>query len=302
MVTIRSDYLSPLSHWKQPFAERVADGAARLAASRVAIVGLARNCCGELSANLQRLQEFTSLCKSWQLHIESNDCKDDTVKVLHSFCQQFRQATFQYQDLGRGQFSAEFAGRRTIAMAEYRDACQRWVRDCAADSDYVVVIDFDQWGGWSHSGLLNGLGWLVELQGAYGMASVSLFQYDFGSGPQWAHYDLWALRGVGQSRCYWDTYTNGYGGFGYGWLPAVGSPPVLVSSAFGGLCVYRTAAYLAGTYDGTDCEHVTFHRSIAERTGQHLYLCPAMRTVMHWMEPADAGNGVNSVPDVSGDA
>lgn len=274
----------PLEVFGDACAARMQAGTARLSHSRVAFVGLARNCASHLADNLERLKHLAACCGSWQLHIESNDCEDDTVPVLSDFCSKHTQATFHYQVLGRVVYGAEFAGRRTIAMAEYRDACQRWVRSCAADSDYVVVVDFDQWGGWSHAGLLNGIGWMIEMPGAYGMASVSLFQYDFGNGPQWAHYDLWALRGVGQADCYWDTYTNACGGWGYGWLPAVGSPPVLVSSAFGGLCIYRTADYLKGTYDGTtDCEHVPFHESIAKATGKHLYMNPSQRCVMSWM-------------------
>jgi hypothetical protein len=116
------------------------------------------------------------------------------------------------------------------------------------------------------------------------MASVSLFQFNFGSGIDWFHYDLWALRGVGQQDCYFDTYQKGYGAFGYTFTPPVGSPPVLVSSAFGGMAVYRAADYLAGTYDGSDCEHVPFHRSIAGTTGRRLYLCPGMRTAVTWMQ------------------
>ena len=275
----------PLEVFGDAYAARMQEGEARLAQSRVAFVGLARNCAPQLADNLKRLEHLAACCGSWQLHIESNDCDDDTVQVLADFCKRHPQATFHYQFLGHAKFGAEFAGRRTIAMAEHRDACQRWVRACAADADYVVVIDFDQWGGWSHAGLLNGMGWLVEMPGAYGMASVSLFQYDFGNGPHWCHYDLWALRGIGQPDCYWDTYQNGHCGFGFWFLPAIGSPPVLVSSAFGGLTIYRTAAYLKGTYDGTaDCEHVPFHQSIAKATGQHLYLNPSQRCVMSWME------------------
>lgn len=272
------------------YAQRVDEGAARLRNSKIAFVGLARNCAVRLAQNLGALETLADGLGSWQLHIEANDCEDQTLDVLAEFSRQHRQATFHYQMLNRGHYPAEFAGRRTIALAEYRDACQRWVRACAGNADYVVVIDWDMWGGWSHHGLLNAIGWLVELPGAYGMTSVSLFQYDWGNGPQWAHYDLWALRGVGQTECYWDTYQNGYGGWGYGWMPPVGSPPVLVSSAFGGMAVYRTDAFLAGTYDGTnDCEHVAFHHSIARATGQHLYLCPAMRTLMSWLpEPCAA--------------
>jgi hypothetical protein len=286
----------PHEPFSQDYAQRAEEGAARLRNAKVAFVGLARNCAVRLAQNLGHLEQLQDLCGSWSLHIESNDCEDATLGVLHDYCREKPQATFHYQILGREQHSAEFAGRRTIALAEYRDSCQRWVKSCSADADYVCVIDWDAWGAWNHQGVLNGFGWLVELQGAYGMASTSLFQYDFVGGPSWHHYDLWALRGVGQADCYFDTYQSGYGGFGYTWLPPVGSPPVLVSSAFGGMAIYRTDAYLKGTYDGVrDCEHVPFHQSIARATGQHLYLNPSQRMLMSWMETADAANSLNGL-------
>jgi hypothetical protein len=290
MVSLPTNLWYPHPAFAESFDQRHASGMRRLRNSRVAFVGLARNCGFRLAQNLGAIETLAQSLGSWQLHIESNDCTDQTLDVLADFSQRHREATFHYEILGRGHYPAEFAGRRTIALAEYRDACQRWVRACAADADYVVVIDWDMAGGWSHHGLLNGIGWLVELPGAYGMASVSLFQHDFGNGPQWAHYDLWALRGLGQHDCYWDTYQHGFGGWGYSWLPPVGSPPCLVASAFGGMAIYRTDAYLKGTYDGTaDCEHVPFHESVAKATGQYLYINPSQRTLMSWMEPAHAG-------------
>lgn len=290
--------VAPLPQFKADYDRRVADGTARLKDAKVAFVGLARNCAGPLILNLNKLLEVADLCGAWVLHIETNDNDDQTDEVLAEFCRQHRQATFTSQRLGRQQFSTEFAGRRTIALAEYRDACQRWVRGCAADADYVVAVDWDAWGGWWHDGALAGFGWMLEVQDAYGMASVSLLQTRMatqtGDGSikmsrSWAHYDAWALRGVGQPDVTFDDYSAGYGGWKHQWLPAVGSSPVVVASAFGGFCIYRTAAYLAGTYDGTtDCEHVPFHASIRKATGQNLYLCPSMRTFMHWLGPDDA--------------
>jgi len=288
----------PFELFGESYAHRAEEGAARLRSSRVAFVGLARNCAVRLAQNLGLLEQLQELCGSWSLHIESNDCEDQTLEVLHDYCREKPQATFHYQILGRDQYGPEFAGRRTIALAEYRDACQRWVKSCSADADYVVVIDWDAWGGWNHQGVLNGFGWLVELPGAYGMSSVSLNEWkmiamgDDGKptlGNGWTHYDAWALRGVGQSGCYFDDYTAGLGGWKHQWLPPVGSPPVLVSSAFGGMCIYRTDPYLKGTYDGvSDCEHVPFHQSIAKATGQHLYLNPSQRMLMSWMESCEA--------------
>lgn len=93
------------------------------------------------------------------------------------------------------------------------------------------------------------------------------------------HYDAWALR----LNSAWDDYTSGMGGWKHQWLPPVGSPPVPVVSAFGGMAIYDTYAYLKGTYSGKDCEHVPFHVTMAEQAKGRLYLDPAMRTVMHWM-------------------
>lgn len=291
---VPDELIWPKEFFAESFQARVDEGLEHLRQSRVAFVGLARNCGAWLDRNLRRLEILVGHCGSWLLHIESNDNADNTTDVLAAFCRRHHQASYRYQSLNRRQFAAEFAGPRTIALAEYRTACQQWVRCHARDADYVVAIDFDAWGGWSHAGVMNSVGWLLALPGAYGMAAVSVFEHPAwvtdGKGatqmvPQWLHYDAWALRGVGQSENYWDDYTAGHGGWKHQWLPPVGSPPVLVSSAFGGMCIYRAEAYRAGMYDGAaDCEHVPFHRSIREATGQHLYICPGLRTVMRWLD------------------
>jgi hypothetical protein len=288
-VNIPEHLLLPSPPFRSSFDELAAQGSDDLAGCEVAIVGLARSCAPQLFANLERVRRLGEFCRSWKLHVETNDNEDNTDQVLADFCREHRQATFTSQRLDRQHFSTEFAGRRTEALAEYRTACQKWVRQCAADAYYVVVIDLDAWGGWSNRGLLNGFGWLRQMPDAYGMASVSLLQHPaYETNAQgetrpiaaWLHYDCWALR----LNSYWDDYTNGLGGWKHQWLPPVGSPPVPVCSAMGGLAIYRTDAYLAGRYDGADCEHVTFHESIAEATGQRLYLNPSQRCVMRWLD------------------
>ena len=287
----------PLPEFAADYATQVQLGRDRLRDAKVCFVGLARDCAAALAGNLSRVLKLAEECKGWRLHVEENDSVDDTVQVLTDFASQFRQATFTSRRLGRESYGGEFGGRRTIQLAEYRTACQRWVRENAADCDYVMAVDLDAWGGWWHDGVLAGFGWLVELQGAYGMASVSLLETQMLAQEgktakivqKFAHFDAWALRGVGQPDVAHDDYTRGDGGWKHHWLPPVGSQPALVASAFGGFVIYRTAAYLAGTYDGSaDCEHVQYHDSIRRATGQHLYVCPSMRTFMRWMEPTDA--------------
>lgn len=283
MPAIPPHLLYPLEVFGDRFHELHERGMHVMQNARIAVVGLARNCAGDLRRNLETMALQLRL-SDWRLHIETNDNADDTDQVLADFCRRHRQATFTSQRLNRQQYSTEFAGRRTHALAEYRDACQRWVRANAADSDYTLVVDWDMRGGWSQAGLHVGFGTLDATPIAFGMASVSLLYWFEALSRQasWVQYDAWALR----LNSTFDDYTAGIGGWKHGWLPPVGSPAVPVVSAFGGMAIYRTADYLAGTYDGSDCEHVPFHASIARATGRSLYLCPSMRTVMAWAEVA----------------
>jgi hypothetical protein len=278
----------PVDEFADSFAQKAKAGEQHCAEASVCFVGLARNCATHLKDNLERLRCIGQRFLGWQLHIETNDNDDDTDQVLVDFAKAHRQATFTSRRLGRQHFTAEFAGPRTAALAEYRSDCQRWVRDNARHADLVVVIDFDAWGGWSDAGFFHGVGTLYSNADAYGVASVSLMEHlavvvaNDGK-PEftraWQHYDAWSLR----LNSYLDDYTAGVGGWKHQWLPPVGSPPIPVCSAFGGLAIYDKWAFLKGTYSGEDCEHVPFHRTIAERTGQRLFLDPAMRTLMHWM-------------------
>ena len=280
----------PLDHFAADFKRLHDIGESVWRDSEVAFVGLARNCAPWLEQNLARLEQLAAGCRRWRLHIETNDNTDDTDQVLVNFCAAFPQATFTSQRLDRQQFSAEFAGPRTEALAEYRTACQRWVRENASQADLVVVIDWDSWGGWSHAGVMHGVGALQMTPDAYGMAGVALIQHPvmaIGEDRQpklvadFVNYDAWAYR----LNSYWDDYTAGLGGWKHQHIPPVGSPPLQVCSAFGGMAIYDTHAYLKGVYDGSDCEHVGFHRTIAKRTGQNLYLDPSMRMIMTWLEP-----------------
>jgi hypothetical protein len=266
-------------------------GIETLGKSKVAFVGLARDCGRALRSNLTNLKNFGSGCREWCLHIEENDSTDDTVQVLRDFCAEHRQATFTSRKLGRERYGNEFAGRRTIRLGEYRTACQQWVRDCAPDADFVVMVDWDQC-GWSQHGVIHGFGCMTEMQDAYGMASVSLLEAKVAESDGkeiilkrgWLHYDTWTLR----INTWWDDYTAGQGAWKHQWLPPVGSPPAHVLTAFGGLAIYRTADWLQGTYDGReDCEHVVLHRTMQERTGKRLYLNPTQRCVMQFLPPDD---------------
>ena len=286
-VQMPRELLFPVDAFAGEYVRHRDAGEELLGRSSIAVVGLARNCAPELTVNLERLLALGASAADYRVHVFTNDNEDDTEQVLVD-ASRHMPLTFTSHRLGRKQRGGEFAGPRTLELAEYRAACQRWVRGLQAIPDLVVVLDFDMWGGWSHDGVLHAVGWMLVHDDAYGMASVSMMQFPttithsdgrHETALTWLHYDAWALR----LNSYWDDYRAGCGGWKQMWLPPVGSPPIPVCSAFGGMALYRGWAYLGGEYGGQDCEHVVFHRTIQERHQKRLYLDPSMRTVMHWI-------------------
>jgi hypothetical protein len=70
-------------------------------------------------------------------------------------------------------------------------------------------------------------------------------------------YDAWAWREPGSRAPLPHTAVN----------PIVlrrGGPLRRVSSAFGGMALYRMPSFLAARYAGGDCEHVAFHASMRD--------------------------------------
>ena len=275
--------------FKQEFEARAIHGTNVLSQSAVAIVGLARNCGRSLPANLHRASMISKASRESRMMIFENDSVDDTKKILAKYeAGSEGLVKCELNDFGRKQRASEMAGPRTVELAEYRTSCQEWVRQNCQGYEYTVVIDWDAWGGWIHSGAMTGFSYLATEQQAFAMASVSLLEQEspvLGDNKivvqhQWMHYDCWALR----LNAYWDDYSAGVGGWKHNWIPLVGSQPIRVCSAFGGFAVYKTQDYLRGTYSGQDCEHVTFHRSIQDATGSGLYLNPSQRTIMQWIE------------------
>jgi hypothetical protein len=142
-----------------------------------------------------------------------------------------------------------------------------------------MVLDTDPHGGFSIDGVLNSLGWFCEMLGESfhrrepgAMASYSLYMQEESPGRFGAaQYDAYAAR-----LNHWEDDRQ------MTWfhtlVPPVGSDPIPMNSAFGGLCLYRTAAYLAGVYEGGDCEHVLHHKAM-QRAGYQLFLNPGSRYV-----------------------
>jgi len=247
------------------------------------VVAIARNAMPYLPNTLELIDEVQRGFRNCSLYVYENDSTDQTASVLDAYAATRQWATIEHETLGvcdgRG-----FEKERTRRLAACRAKCQNWVRQNASGTAWTIVLDMDPHHGFSVDGVFNSIGWLGSLQsqpavaapGA--MASFSLYGVTNAEGRKdIAGYDSWAAR-----LNWWHDRKEE---IGFAWfstlLPPVGSPPIPMNSAFGGLCVYSTRAYLSGEYGGEDCEHVPFHHSL-KRAGYQLYLNPGCRYVAIW--------------------
>lgn len=264
------DFWAIDGEYMELYWERVGRGKEIAAESKVAVVGLARDCEKNLRNSLFLLAELGA-CFEWPTgFVFENDSVDATREILS----RDRPAWLRVRSDANGRRHLRgFEQERTVALAEYRNICRDWVRENALDADFVVVVDLDADGGFSVDGVLNSLAWLEQHHDAAGMGAFSLIRVTEDGREKFAHHDAWA------ARLNW--WSDRKAVTGLEWFhtlfPPVGAPPIRMNSCFGGLAVYRAAAFLAGEYIGGDCEHVGFHRTIAEKTGLSMYLNPGSR-------------------------
>jgi len=258
------------------YKEHVEFGRVEARRQKLAIVAICRNAMPHLRNTLALVDELAGLWRDCSLYVFENDSTDETAALLDDFA--IRQwVTIEHDTLG-GEDSRGFEPERTVRLAKCRTRCQDWVRNRATDANYVMVLDTDPHGGFSVDGVLNSLGWFCQMLGESfhrrepgAMASHSLYVREEQGGYGVAAYDSWAAR-----LNWWEDRRE------HNWfhmlMPPVGSDPIPMNSAFGGLCLYRREAYLAGVYEGGDCEHVSLHRSM-QRAGYQLFLNPGSRYV-----------------------
>lgn len=261
----------------ESYKEHVEFGRSDARRQKLAVVCICRNAMPYLANTLRLVDELAGLWRDCVFYVYENDSTDETATVLDDFA--IRQWVAVEHDTLGGEDARGFEPERTIRLAKCRSRCQEWVRRNAADAGYVLVLDADAHGGFSVDGVLNSLGWFCEMLGESfhrrepgAMASYSLFLREEGEGVYGAaQYDAWAARlntfDDDRQMTWFHTL-----------MPPVGSQPIPMNSAFGGMCLYRREAFLAGTYAGGDCEHVALHRSM-QKAGYQLFLNPASRYV-----------------------
>lgn len=267
--------LPPDAEFAEDYARMVRIGRGIAAEGTVALVAICRNAQPWLQFTLPLVEQTAAMFREWSCFIFENDSMDETQGALAKWHDGERRHV-SININGRPHLNHTTEQTRTHALAEYRDACQAFVRN-GETPDYVIVFDTDAWGGWSIDGIANSIAWLERDPSLYALASLSWSEWGPPAVPSIMplHYDAFAAR-----LNHWQQRDQQWF---HHWLPPVGAPPVEFNSAFGQLAIYRGADYLAGTYGGADCEHVIFNRSIHQATGKRLALNPSMRCVSYWV-------------------
>jgi hypothetical protein len=279
--------LPPDPEFAEDYAEAVRAGREIAKTKTVALVAICRSAMPWLPLTLELVEQTGAMFREWSAFIYENDSADETKDVLAGWSDgQQRHASLN--DNGRPHLNYTTEPVRTHALAEYRSACQTFVRN-GERPDYVIVFDTDPWGGWSVDGVATSVAHMAWDHTLYGLASYSWGEWGppLTPRPMAIHYDAFACR-----LNHWRQRDQQWF---HHWHPPVGSPPVEVNSAFGQLAIYDGFRFLQGRYDGSDCEHVTFARSIQEAAmeeegdyyhgpgGTRMALNPSMRCVSFWI-------------------
>lgn len=246
--------------------------------SRLVVVMIARNSCPFITNTLGLVSElFSGPWAGTAFYAYENDSIDETGEILWEFCSRTPNASVT-KDANFSPDERGFQEGRTHRLAVARNKCSDWVQKFAADYEYVCVLDSDPHGGFSVDGVYNSLGWFAECQASPrglpvgAVASYSLYVTK-GDGGEYgvAQYDAYAAR-----LNWWENRGNMR--WFHALLPPVGSRPIPMNSAFGGLCLYSREAYRGMRYAGGDCEHVLAHKAMREH-GYTLMLNPGSRYV-----------------------
>ena len=266
--------------YEESYRTAVAIGRGAAKELDAAIVMIARNARPALANTLLLVEEMRKGFNDSSVYVFENDSTDGTDGLLDDYARATFGVTVDHETLG-GEDIRGFGSDRTNRLAYCRNECLRYVRDEAPKTAWTIVLDCDPAAGFSVDGVFNSIGWLGRLSTrqdplkAGGMASYSVMRHQHGRGvAKVLGYDAWAAR-----LNDWRDRREEVGMEWFHWLlPPVGSHPIPMYSAFGGLAVYWTEAFLRGGYAGGDCEHVAHHRAMRE-AGYQMYLNPGCRYV-----------------------
>lgn len=225
----------------------------------IAITCLARNISELLPHSLSVLDELESNFNKCYYVIYENDSIDDTKNILYNWSNSNSNKLIISENLQANHPTGNSKSQlRTKALSNYRNQCKKYIKNYLPKNiDYVIVLDLD-FRGLGKNSIFNSFGWLKD--GNFDAMVGNAYLISKNIDELIIHnYDSWAFR-----LNWWQDYQDIMPWFAY-WVPFVGTPPIKVNSAFGGIGIYKAHQYLSVDYEGYDCEHVCFHKNLYDK-------------------------------------
>jgi hypothetical protein len=268
------------------YLDKIDKGKELLLKSNVVVAGLCRNLGHCIKNNLLKIiQILDHNCLDYKIVLFENDSTDNTINEILSL--KNHNIILLSQNYNRPQFGTVKDKERIDALAEYRNIIKEHIKINYSNFDFTIIMDMD-FIDISNTGFFNSFGWLKEYPNIDAMSGNSFEIKDIFNTSElmlW-NYDSWAFRGSWWDDLQGKKLTEHYNNYNrmlwFGlWILPVGSRPISVNSAFGGMCIYKTKHYTSGQYASYDCEHVTFHYDISNKNpGFALCLNPSQVMLM----------------------
>lgn len=248
------------------YKQRCALGRRNMSKRSAVICGLARDIVATAETSLRIAEIIGEQFGDCRILVVENDSTDGTGRLLSEWANARNNVTVISRVLDEPRWGSSLHPDRFAQLARHRNVCVEWVRYNADDADCVIIFDFDLHKGVSIEGLQNSFGF----DGWDAMFSNGISAPIMNDLSQWPmFFDALPFRFPGQEIAPDMAETNALGF-------RRGSPPVRVWSAFGGLAAYRREAFLCGArYEGGECEHVAFHRTLRLRGFDELFMNPS---------------------------
>ena len=224
---------------------------------RVVFGGITRNSASYIETALMRVRELGSLFQKYHIVVYENDSMDNTVSLLKKTRVNYISEQYGYKEYNSRDPNPTSLDR----MAHYRNQLKKSLDKY--DVDYIIILDFDvqhiSWDGFFYS-------FSHEFDACFARGLCVREN-------QSNYYDYFAHREVG---CI-DDGINQECVKKYG--ESKNTSLIPVDSAFGGIAIYKKEVYMAGTYEGGQCEHVPFHKSLKARGFNQLFINPLLVTL-----------------------
>ena len=254
----------------------------------VVFCGIVRDCGRNLSRNLERVQAMRSSFSSLRFVLVENDSQDDTKDVLRKLQREDPSAVVEICDYGTitlpkkmtSGVNPSYSEHRISKLSAYRNRYLELIeQEMGSDPPkWIVMVDWDiEW--FSVDDILSRLGspegWGVTTANA--RFKTGLFRDRY--------FDAFAYRALGQiGPCTEESIVEG--GEIVNELLTTQEGLIEVESGFNALAIYRASdlkgfRYRAEPNDNSRvevwCEHVTFHRDLAQRGVGSVVIDPQLR-------------------------